>query len=323
MNELISIIIPVYNVVAFLDECMDSVLKQTYSNIEIIIIDDGSNDGSSEKCDLYGKADARVVVIHQSNKGVSVARNEGVKRARGKYILFVDSDDLIHPKAVEILYSTLVKEKAEIVIGTHKTIEEKEVPNFVDINNIDEYEILTGRECIKRFYSPAYAIDMVIVVNKLYKKEILLKNPYTPNTRYEDEGIAHKIFIPLRKCVYIAENLYFYRQHENSFIHQKNCMRLLDKVEVLKERKQFFEEKKDNELYLLALRRYETAIAETIIDFNSSCPEQYEILDNLEKEFIRCWKEEIKQSRMPVKDKMKYIIFMIDKRVYNFLKKRF
>ena len=321
MDKIISVIIPVYNVVTFLDECIESIRNQTYNNIEIIIVDDGSTDGSEKKCDLYAKKDKRVVVLHQDNAGLSAARNVGVKYSRGDYVFFCDSDDYIHPQAIEILYKVMVKENAEIAIGSHQKIGEKEFVTFDKINYFERYQIYTGRECVENFYSPEYALDMVVAWNKLYKKETLVKYPYPLNKKHEDEFVTYKILMPLRICVYVSEKLYFYRQRPGSIINQKYNLKSLDKVKALEERKEHFKHNNDMDLYLMTLRRYETALAEAIINVRKFYSQEKSILEQLLNDFNICWEAEIKKSRMPIKDKMKYIIFRIDERLYEVLKK--
>ena len=114
MNELISVIVPVYNVKEYLVECVDSIIRQSYKNLEIILIDDGSTDGSSELCDVLGKKDQRIVVVHKINGGLSDARNAGMKIAKGMFWTFVDSDDTIEKDMIEILYQNAKKYNADI-----------------------------------------------------------------------------------------------------------------------------------------------------------------------------------------------------------------
>ena len=114
MNNLISVIIPVYNVENYLDECIQSVLQQTYKNLEIILVDDGSTDNSGVICDEYKDKDTRITVLHQKNGGISKARNVGIEYAHGEYIGFVDSDDFIHPQMYELLYAAIHKEQTDV-----------------------------------------------------------------------------------------------------------------------------------------------------------------------------------------------------------------
>ena len=116
MEPLVSVIIPIYNVRPYLCEALDSVLRQTYRNLEILIIDDGSDDGSEEICDEYGKKDSRITVIHQKNRGLSAARNVGLNRMRGDYIAFLDPDDAFHPDMIRCLMEALQRNEAEIAV---------------------------------------------------------------------------------------------------------------------------------------------------------------------------------------------------------------
>ena len=121
-NDLISVIVPVYNVESYLRKCLDSIVGQTYKKLEIILVDDGSTDGSGSICDEYAKEDHRIKVIHKDNDGVSSARNIGIDNVEGKYILFVDADDIVNERYVEILYIELLKHKVDIVFCGIKSI---------------------------------------------------------------------------------------------------------------------------------------------------------------------------------------------------------
>lgn len=169
--ELISIIVPIYNVEKYLSECLDSIINQTYKNLEIILIDDGSTDNSGKICDKYAKKDKRIVVIHRTNGGVSSARNLGLKIANGSYIGFVDADDWIANDMYENLYINLKKFNADISVCKFKNVykrknivhNDEKYSNLVSLNSEQALEILFD---IKKCYSWS-------LWNKLYKKEIL------------------------------------------------------------------------------------------------------------------------------------------------------
>ena len=145
--EKISIIIPIYNVKEYLKRCVDSVLNQSYKNIEVILIDDGSTDGSEKICDEYAKKDKRVVVVHQKNSGVSASRNKGIELATGKYIGFVDSDDYIHKDMFEKLYNSLISTSSSISMCNYQLLDVDEKPN--DIGEFEEI-IFSQEETMKR-----------------------------------------------------------------------------------------------------------------------------------------------------------------------------
>ena len=135
MKDLISVIIPVYNVEKYLKKCLDSVINQTYKNLEIILVDDGSSDKSGLICDEYTKLDKRIKVVHKKNEGLSSARNTGLDIAKGKYISFIDSDDFVSIYMYEIMYKEIIKNNRDIVIARHIYFKNKE-PIFKDNRNI-------------------------------------------------------------------------------------------------------------------------------------------------------------------------------------------
>lgn len=145
MNELISIIIPVYNVEKYIGKCIDSLIKQKYDNLEIILIDDGSSDNSGEICDKYAKKDKRIKVIHKKNSGQADSRNIGISKASGKYIGFVDSDDYIDKDYYNRLYKTLVKNNADVVTCKYQNVYNDDYRKEEIGNNIRE-TILDNQE---------------------------------------------------------------------------------------------------------------------------------------------------------------------------------
>lgn len=173
MDELISIIIPIYNVEKYLYKCVESVLVQSYRNIEIILIDDGSTDKSAEICDELAKLDKRIYVIHQKNKGVSYSRNLGISKAKGNYIAFLDSDDTVEKNIYEKMYENIKRESAECsVIGIKRSYEyDQKITVQTKENKI---YLMSGEEALD------YAMDKSDLwvgypFNKLFKKEILDK----------------------------------------------------------------------------------------------------------------------------------------------------
>ena len=162
---MISIIVPVYNVDKYIERCIQSIINQTYKNLEIILIDDGSTDKSGAICDKYSKIDNRINVIHKKNGGLSEARNVGLDIARGDYIGFVDSDDYIHPQMYELLYKNLIGTSADISIIKH--IRKEEELGLGDINSKKVYSNLEAIENILKKDSGIF----IASCNKLYKKE--------------------------------------------------------------------------------------------------------------------------------------------------------
>lgn len=127
MDELISVIVPIYNTGKYLVECVESLRKQTYSNIEIILVDDGSTDASIEICDEFAEKDSRVKVFHKKNEGVAVARNFGIQQSNGQYVVIVDSDDVAVDRMIEVLYTKIKENDADIAVGNYYIYDESDV----------------------------------------------------------------------------------------------------------------------------------------------------------------------------------------------------
>lgn len=218
MIPLISVIVPVYNVERFLPKCIESILKQSYKNLELILVDDGSSDKSFEICKQYEQKDSRVVVIGQQNGGVSSARNHGLKVAKGEYICFVDSDDWIPRKSIQVLYEAISKDNADLAVGSIKKVKEGRndiLPSpSVVIYIEDKSEFLNY---VKQVFPGPVA--------KLYKKEIIKKY-----SLYFPSGIAvgeDTIFLCsyLENCktiISVSDTVYFYNRLNGSSATHKH-----------------------------------------------------------------------------------------------------
>ena len=230
MNELITIIIPIYKVEYYLGRCVDSVLAQTYKNMEIILVDDGSPDRCGELCDEYAKMDARIKVIHKKNGGLSDARNKGIDIAKGEYITFLDSDDWIHEKYIETLYKLLK--------DTHSDIS---VCNFIKTSNEDvqlstaeevfEYSKLQAlEELLGRYY-----VQLTTAWGKLYKRSLFENIRFPVGRIHEDEFTTYKLIYNADKVALTTAELYYYWQREDSIMgvgfNQKGFMDALDAFE--------------------------------------------------------------------------------------------
>lgn len=201
----ISVIIPVYNVEKYLDKCIKSVIAQTFSSLEILLIDDGSTDNSGAMCDSYALNDARIRVIHKQNGGLSDARNRGIEEASGHYLSFIDSDDYIEPDMMETLYNNIVKECAEVsmcgIYGVYADRIQRVWPE-------DEYHVLSGAQ------AAAMALEgtkvSVNAVNKLYKREVFDKLRFPVGKLSEDAFIMIKLLAGVEKAVLDTRPKYFY-----------------------------------------------------------------------------------------------------------------
>lgn len=213
MNELISVIVPVYNTEKYLKRCIESIINQTYKNIEIILIDDGSTDSSSQICDEYAAIDNRIKVIHKENGGQGSARNLALDNMTGKYVGFVDSDDWIDTQMYEILYGNIMKFGADISCCRHH---EKDI---FDIKN-DAVEVFSQPETMRLhlYHHEGFGQSPW---DKLYKKELFDGIRFPEMRAYEDCATIYQVLAKANKVVFQNVNLYHYEIRENSTMTQK------------------------------------------------------------------------------------------------------
>lgn len=216
-DDLISIIIPVYNVENYLEECLKSVINQSYKRLEIILIDDGSTDKSGKICDKYKFIDKRIRVFHTKNEGVSHARNVGIENANGKYINFIDSDDYISKDMIEFLYNLIKKERADIAMCSAYDVYDSNI-NISAKQNI--YLCLDNHDAFYYLLQPKYFGNGIW--NKLISKK-LFKNDRFPlkRTNGEELELLQKLIYRSKKVVYDSTPKYYYRQRNDSVTHNK------------------------------------------------------------------------------------------------------
>lgn len=234
--DLISVIVPVYQVENYLNQCIESIIEQTYTNLEIILIDDGSNDNCPQICDDWSIKDKRIKVIHKKNGGLSDARNVGLDIAKGKYIAFIDSDDWVDSRYIELLYNSLIKSEADISACS--------IQKVYDADSVDPYnlnpklQLVTPKEAIKdilydrRFKTVAW--------NKLYSKEILSGERFIVGRIHEDEFFSYKVFDKAQKLVFVDASLYKYRQRSGSIMSSPS-LKHLDLLDAYLNRIKFLE----------------------------------------------------------------------------------
>lgn len=238
MEKLISIIVPVYNVEKYLQKCIESLLNQTYKNIEIILIDDGSTDKSGEICDRYAKTDERIRVVHKKNAGVAAARNDALDMVNGDYITFVDSDDFINEEYCEIFINTLVKNDADIAIcQLYQFVEGESIKNDTNelVQNVySRDEAIFNLISVGRFYE--------CIGGKIFSKRLFEKVRFPLGRRYEDASILHELYFNAKATVVINKKYYYYLQQRDGSImasydlskQKDNYLFLCDRFEYLK-----------------------------------------------------------------------------------------
>lgn len=219
MEDLISIIVPVYNVEKYVERCLKKIISQTYVNLEIILINDGSSDEGFEICKKYALQDYRIRVIDKENTGVSDTRNIGLENMTGKYVVFVDSDDFIEDTYIESLYRAIKKNNAEIAICGFKLVDDKN--NIYGVEKVCESEtILNGKDVLKMIQQPD-GYKVVVVWNKMYKVEIFDNVRFEKGLKFEDELICLYIFWDCNRVVMIPDELYMYVKRNDSQMARK------------------------------------------------------------------------------------------------------
>ncbi|HEL1997064.1 TPA: glycosyltransferase family 2 protein [Streptococcus suis] len=243
MNKpLISIIVPVYNVENYLDECIQTVLAQTYSNWELLLINDGSTDSSGTICDDYAKGDERIYIKHiKKSKGVSEARNTGLSLAKGEYITFLDSDDGIREDFLETCLTTAIQHDVDIVIGHFFIWDENQQTfyYFVEQSQKDTIELISAQEALNRqvVWKNLNTAPFVVPWGKLFKASLFDTVRFPKNKRYEDEYTIHKTFLKAKQIALIHSEFYMYRRHGQSFMTTDFKLETaMNNIEALEER---------------------------------------------------------------------------------------
>lgn len=222
---------PVYNVEQYLRRCVDSLLCQTYPHIEILLINDGSTDTSPTICSQYAERDTRVTVVHQENGGLSAARNTGLDWAKGEFISFVDSDDFVVPRFLEVLYQTLQNADADLSICNYEIVadgnSDAEEVHPSPIRN----EVIPGREILTQKLLESYDWYWVIACTKLYRSSIFNRVRFPVGKLHEDEFVLHEILLQTSVVACTQERLYCYWQREGSITNSTFSVRRLDGAE--------------------------------------------------------------------------------------------
>ena len=274
MDDLISIIVPVYNVAKYLRTSLDSIRRQSYTNIEVILVDDGSTDGSQKICDEYTHIDERFICIHKKNGGLSDARNEGIKLASGRYGMLVDSDDYIHRDSVRTLYQNIENSEADMAIGNYRRVKFEEK---VDVDGNPDHKPVefTTEEALKElceleynYFTANHIQQFTSAWNKLYRMDILKKIPFPVGKVFEDVATAHRFLHACKKIVYTDAILYFYLIREGSI--SRVAVKNTDMNSAFEDRIEYFTENgldaflpNTYQTYLTVLMRTYTHLIET------------------------------------------------------------
>ncbi|WP_226038117.1 glycosyltransferase family 2 protein [Aquibacillus saliphilus] len=316
MEEKISIIVPVYNVEKYLGKCVNSILKQSYQNFELILVDDGSQDNCGMICDRLAKNDKRIKVIHKSNGGLSSARNAGLKFATGKYISFIDSDDYIHPNMYEILYNYLQKYCSDIVICDFVRVLENVKHPYEKINVDQNVRNYSNIEALENIYT-SLGTTFIVSWNKLYKRHLFFNLKFEEGRIHEDEFIAHKILYKSSKITYVQCELYYYVQREDGIINSPFNIKKIDAIYANLDRINFLNSINQIQLRRKAEFNFILLFFQLYFKVKKECDKPNYELKILRKKFRGILLFLIKNPYFKSKEKLMWIIFIIHPNLYE------
>lgn len=319
MNNLVSVIVPVYNVEKYITICVESILRQTYKNLEIILVDDGSTDNSGKICDSYSSKDCRIMVIHKENGGLSDARNVGIDHAKGDYLILVDSDDYINSKMIEIMLSNAIRFESDIVACEYKKV--KDDNGAEEIKKNVETLRYSNKQTLVKLYSGELSEISFIAVCKLYKREMFGDIEFPVGRYYEDTFTTHKLINKAKDVVIVREGLYYYRVREGSIIQSSlNEKKIVDGLDADAESMKTFLHV-DSELMSLAYKNFCHAqfkryreIEGTDISKNEKKKLQQILVDRFKVEYKRY----SKIANLPIKYKIANFIYIIVPGIFAF-----
>lgn len=313
MNEKISVIVPIYNVENYMRRCVDSILNQSYSNLEIILVDDESPDNCPLICEEYKQSDNKIKVIHQKNAGLSGARNAGINIASGEYLAFVDSDDYLAVDFIESLYQAIVATNSDIAMCKYEYVKGD---TMTQCHKSGECTLYSGIEMIENMYSPDGAF-FVVAWNKLYKRELFEHIRYPQGRIHEDEATTHQLYYKAQKAVFVNRYLYGYFVGGESITRKKFNRNRLDWAWSVEQRLSFFEDKDLSNIMSTAIRAY----ADGVIDLYFQCKEGLENSQREQKELKIKIKKAMryvkKYGDFPLRTKVGYTLFLFMPSLYR------
>ena len=301
MNELVSIIVPIYKVEAYIKKCISSILNQTYGNFELLLIDDGSPDNCGLICDEFAKKDSRIKVFHKANGGLSDARNFGLKNATGTIISFIDGDDCIDKLFLELMLQAMNNTGCEVVECHSVKFGEivEPLPKYKNGFSVYSPKKWLTETNLRNFISCA-------VWNKLYRKELFKNVLFPVNRHYEDEATTYKVIYKAKKIIRLNSALYFYRQREGSITQSGLSEKeISEKILALEEKCEYFE--KNNE-FDIACFSYSKLAVFMVQNFQkiekSKCTVWYSYILKIFSKTLKC-------ASVPIKYKLYIFLFLI------------
>ncbi|MEI7640722.1 MAG: glycosyltransferase [bacterium] len=310
-NILISVIVPVYKVEEYIKECLESIIKQTYENIEIIIIDDGSPDESGAIAEEYALKDKRIKVFHKENGGVSDTRNFGIVQASGEYVTFVDSDDYVSTNTLYELMKLITEYDADIAVCKNDLVG---MPFKKNPSIENKVSVFTTLEALERLYISDG--NMGTPWGKIYKKELFAGLKFPKGRLSDDDATIYKIIYNAKKIVLTNNKLYHYRIHENSITNASFSLKNLDYLIAMEERMDFFKSRKLNILYYKTMAFYGTLIIKFYFEiYKSDLQDKQAQLSNLIEKFKHIKEAVLKSRHTKIKQKLVFFVFGLEPKI--------
>ncbi|WP_426350917.1 glycosyltransferase family 2 protein [Alloiococcus sp. CFN-8] len=307
MKNIISVIVPIYNVQLYLPQCLDSILQQTYRNLEVILIDDGSTDQSGIICDTYSKKDNRITVIHQHNGGAASAKNTGLSVATGEYLAFVDSDDFLELDAYEYMIDQLKSKGADIIQCSFSKVYLDGVENQIKLNQLCEFDT--------EAYLSRYTIDWTcgLLWDKLYRRDLFKNVFFEEGHKIDDEFFTYQGVMNAKKIIHSPHIVYNYRQRKSSVmtsVDSKNQI-VLDKLNYLNQRR-----KKVSVKFPALKEKFDYHFLDMLLILSQDTSASYESL-SVTKRLLKEYFHEGESCRMKLG--MRYQLFLLQ---YGSINKR-
>lgn len=313
-EDLVTVIVPIYNTQQYLDDCVKSICNQTYKELEILLIDDGSKDDSGKLADAWTKKDVRCKVFHKKNTGLSATRNFGILRAKGEFLLFVDSDDILEQNMIERLHQEAMEEKVDIVccgIKKRRDTDDEmqyQVPSRIYTLTDYLYEMYLGKHKTKE---DDMFLPLVAAWNKLYRASLFSDIKYPEGRIHEDNAIIHRLVYLAGKVKWINEPLYIYRERQGSIMQSSFSAKRIDDFYAQLDRVKFMQDKTDN------LKLKDVMLSRCLnTGRRYFCKIEAEKLCNKEetgkiyKDITETYKIYVKKSTFSIKEKIIWFIFL-------------
>ena len=306
-KPLISVLVPAYNVEEYIENCIKSIISQTYSNLEILVIDDGSTDRTGEIVDLMATEDERIKVVHKENAGLAATRNRLLDMSEGEYIFQVDADDYISRDAVQILFDNLVKNDAGLSVGSCVCGDEKDY--VFDKDDASELEVYSGNDRFRKLFGE----DKYLYITawaKLYEKRLFEGLRYPEGKIHEDEYLAHWIIDRAEKIVRTNTAVYYYTEKKDSISRSFFSYKRLDCVPALLDRNSFFEKKDREDLLRLCYIDFLKRFQYFYYGVKYHYPEEKDLIKRLYDQYKDVYDKASEKKMLGTKEKLMFGLFL-------------